>query len=74
MRQKEKGQSSVKPSVPQRFVESRSRRIYPAFPNTTFVFGGDWGRASTSMKLRIPRKRKSAVFAKCIYTCIACYF
>ena len=51
MRQKIKGQSSVKLSVPQRFVKSRSRRIYPAFQNTTFVFGGDWGRASTSMKL-----------------------
>lgn len=51
MRQKKKGQSSVKLSVPQRFVKSRSCRIYPAFPNTTFAFGGDWGRASTSMKL-----------------------
>ena len=48
---KKKRQIRIKWSVPQRFVKSRSRRSYPAFPHTTFVFGGDWGRASTSMKL-----------------------
>ena len=51
MCKKRKRRSSVKLPAIQRFEKSRSRRIYPAFQNTTFVFCGDWGRASTSMKL-----------------------
>ena len=32
----------------QRFVKSRSRWKFPAFPEHRIVFCGDWGRASTS--------------------------
>ena len=32
----------------QRFAKSRSRWIYPAFPEHRIVFCGDWGSASTS--------------------------
>ena len=42
--------NSVELPAHQRLEKSRSRRIYPAFQNTTFVFCGDWGSAPTSMK------------------------
>ena len=45
-----KRRSSVKLPAHKRFEKSRSRRIYPAFQNTHFVFCGDWGSAPTSMK------------------------
>lgn len=45
-----KRRSSVKLPAHKRFAKSRSRRIYPAFQNTNFVFCGDWGSAPTSMK------------------------
>ncbi len=53
MCKKRKRRSSVKLPAIQRFEKSRSRRIYPAFQNTTFVFCGDWGGASTSTKLSV---------------------
>ena len=53
MCRKKKKQSSVKQPAIQRFEKTRSRRIYPAFQNTTFVFCGDWGGASTSTKLSV---------------------
>ena len=53
MCRKKKKQSSVKQPAIRRFEKSRSRRIYPAFQNTIFVFCGDWGGASTSTKLSV---------------------
>lgn len=50
MNDAKKRRSSVELPAHQRFEKSRSRRIYPAFQNTTFVFCGDWGNAPTSMK------------------------
>ena len=45
-----KRRSSAELPAHKRFAKSRSRRIYPAFQNTHFVFCGDWGSALTSMK------------------------
>ena len=66
MGRKKKMRSSVKLTAIKRFEKSRSRRTCPAFQNTTFVFCGDWGGASTSTKL--------SVFAKWVPLCIACRF
>ena len=51
-----KRRSSVELLAHQRFEKSRSRRIYPAFQNTTFVFCGDWGSAPRVC----PSRRKPA--------------
>ena len=64
MCRKKKKQSSVKQPAIQRFEKSRSRRIYPAFQNTTFVFCGDWGGASTSMKLSVSARAEIGSFRK----------
>ena len=41
-----------------------SRRTCPAFQNTTFVFCGDWGGASTSTKLSVSAKAEIGSFRK----------
>ena len=64
MCRKKKKQSSVKLPAIQRFEKSRSRRIYPAFQNTTFVFCGDWGGASTSTKLSVSARAEIGSFCK----------
>ena len=51
MPQKKKRRNSVELTAIKRFEKSRSRRTCPAIQNTETVFCGDWGRASTSMKL-----------------------
>ena len=74
MCKKRKRRSSVKLPAIQRFEKSRSRRIYPAFQNTTFVFCGDWGGASTSTKLSVSARAEIGSFAKWVPLCIACRF
>lgn len=46
-----------------RFKESRSRWIYPAFPEHGNVFYGAWGIASTSRKTIRSTKAEWMVFA-----------
>ncbi len=55
-----------------RFKESRSRWIYPAFPEHGNVFYGAWGIDSTSRKTIRSVKAEWMVFRICIYRCIAC--
>lgn len=55
-----------------RFKESRSRWIYPAFPEHDTVFCGAWGIASTSRKTIRSVKAEWMVFRICTYRCIAC--
>ena len=57
-----------------RFKESRSRWIYPAFPEHDTVFCGAWGIASTSRKTIYSPDAEWMVFRICIYRCIACYY
>ena len=64
MCRKKKKQSSVKQPAIQRLEKMRSRRIYPAFQNTTFVFCGDWGGASTSTKLSVSARAEIGSFRK----------
>lgn len=64
MGRKKKRRDSVKLTAYKRFKKSRSRRIYPAFQNTTFVFCGDWGGASTSMKLSVSARAEIGSFRK----------
>ncbi len=64
MGRKKKKRNSVKLTAHKRFEKSRSRRIYPAFQNTTFVFCGDWGKASTSMKLSVSARAEIGSFRK----------
>ena len=59
-----KRRSSVELLAHQQFEKSRSRRIYPAFQNTTFVFCGDWGSAPKSMKQAGSVDTESACFRK----------
>ena len=49
-----------------RFKESRSRWIYPAFPEHGNVFYGAWGIASTSRKTIRSTKAEWMVFRICI--------
>ena len=72
MGRKKKKRNSVKLTAHKRFEKSRSRRIYPAFQNTTFVFCGDWGGASTSTKLSVSARAEIGSFAKLVPLCIAC--
>lgn len=74
MGRKKKKRNSVKLTAHKRFEKSRSRRIYPAFQNTTFVFCGDWGGASTSTKLSVSARAEIGSFAKWVPLCIACRF
>ncbi len=64
MGRKKKKRNSVKLTAHKRFEKSRSRRIYPAFQNTTFVFCGDWGGASTSTKLSVSARAEIGSFRK----------
>ena len=64
MGRKKKKRNSVKLTAHKRFEKSRSRRIYPAFQNTTFVFYGDWGGASTSTKLSVSARAEIGSFRK----------
>lgn len=64
MGRKKKKRNSVKLTAHKRFEKSRSRRIYPAFQNTTFVFCGDWGGASTSAKLSVSARAEIGSFRK----------
>ena len=64
MGRKKKRRDSVKLTAYKRFKKSRSRRIYPAFQNTTFVFCGDWGGASTSAKLSVSARAEIGSFRK----------
>ena len=48
-----------------RFKESRSRWIYPAFPEHGNVFYGAWGIASTSRKTIRSTKAEWMVFRIC---------
>jgi hypothetical protein len=64
MGRKKKMRSSVKLTAIKRFEKSRSRRTCPAFQNTTFVFCGDWGGASTSTKLSVSAKAEIGSFRK----------
>lgn len=64
MFRKRKRRSSVKLSAISDLQKSRSRRIYPAFQNTTFVFCGDWGGASTSTKLLVSARAEIGSFGK----------
>ena len=57
-----------------RFKESRSRWIYPAFPEHGNVFYGAWGIASTSRKTIRSTKAEWMVFRICTYRCIACHY
>ena len=59
-----KRRSSAELPAHKRFAKSRSRRIYPAFQNTHFVFCGDWGGASTSTKLSVSAKAEIGSFRK----------
>ena len=59
-----KRRRSVELLLHQRFEKSRSRRIYPAFQNTTFVFCGDWGSTPTSMKQADSVSTESACLRK----------
>ena len=59
-----KRRSSAELPAHKRFEKSRSRWIYPSFQNTHFVFCGDWGRASTSMKLWVSAKAEICGFRK----------
>ncbi len=58
----------------QRFAKSRSRWIYPAFPEHNIVFCGDWGRASTSIEATRSVEAERVAFALWRAIGIACDF